>query len=273
MPTPNQNSEKNSSEAEIALLTQKLATLTAGRDELGGGSEANESSSDRAAQTPELWSSLHLVIPRSGRFHIPDSQPELYEQMRTGFEYWLEHPGGLPLDLSLRSEEGREDESHVGWVFERGPDGSIAQCTSPSFSLGVFSDLPGDLLESLYPVLSASTAPAERAENHVLLGLAGGSFPRAPRGYNESHPPATRALGYQQPPEMFTVLGACTHCRISTTERFHPQPDAHPKSSRGMRAPPAPGDNKAEVPELTPTSSRTLVAPALEVVDGDGLQP
>ncbi len=50
-------------------------------------------------QAPELWSSLHLVIPRS--IPYPDSQPELYEQMRTGFEYWLEHLGTLPLNLSL----------------------------------------------------------------------------------------------------------------------------------------------------------------------------
>ncbi|KAK0472394.1 hypothetical protein IW261DRAFT_1665570, partial [Armillaria novae-zelandiae] len=50
-------------------------------------------------QAPQLWSSLHLVIPRS--IPYPKSQPELYKQMCTGFEYWLEHLGALPLNLSL----------------------------------------------------------------------------------------------------------------------------------------------------------------------------
>ncbi|KAK0470434.1 putative glycoside hydrolase [Desarmillaria tabescens] len=261
-------------------------------------------------QTPKLWSSLHLVIPRS--IPYPDSQPELYEQMRAGFEYWLEHLGSLPLNLSLHSEERREDESEMlysqlEWVFEK----SRARWKHltvyiPSFSLGVFFDLPADqqydLLESIelgtsnyhtpfqfeyieFPFLSAATTPNLRKISFHLFSpdLRRGSFPQVLP--NITNLTLQRCEHWDMnTPEMLMILGTCTnlvHCYITTTERFHPTAQepaifvpahlAHLKSLRveacGFRGPPGAAPSFLNLPDIF----TYVVAPALEALDVDGL--
>lgn len=261
-------------------------------------------------QAPELWASLHLVIPRS--IPYPESQPELYEQMRTGFEYWLEHLGALPLDLSLRAEERREDESQmvysqIQWVLEisRTRWKHLAVYI-PSFSLSIFFDLPADqkydFLESIelgtsdyhtpfqfehieFPFLSTATTPN-------LRRISFSSFsPDLRKGSFLELLPNITTLTLQRcehwdinTPEMLVILAACTnliHCRISTSERFHPDAQdavafvtahlAHLKSLRievcAFRGSPVAAPNFLNLPDFF----TYIVAPVLELLDVDGL--
>ncbi|SJL18675.1 uncharacterized protein ARMOST_22272 [Armillaria ostoyae] len=261
-------------------------------------------------QAPKLWLSLHLVIPQS--IPYPDSQPELYKQMRTGFEYWLEHLGTLPLNLSLCSEERQEDESQmvysqVQWVFEKSRTRwKHLAVYLPSFLLGVFFDLLADqqydLLESIelgmsdyhtpflfkhikFPFLSTATTPNLRRISFDSFSpdLRKGAFPDLFQ--NITNLTLQRCEHWDiNTPEMLVILGACTniiHCRISTSERFHPDAQdpvvfmtvhfAHLKSLRievcAFCGPPVTAPTFLNLPDFF----MYVAAPVLDLLDVDGL--
>nr|AEM76790.1 putative glycoside hydrolase [Armillaria mellea] len=253
-------------EAEITSLVQKLATLTSERDELRR-SEANTLA--KIAELPadpantNTATICHLptellqeIFYRCLRRHpvIDAAEPPLLlGRMRTGFEYWLEHLGTLPLNLSLRSEESREGESQVEysqiqWVFEKSRSRwKNLVVYVPSFSLGVFVDLLADrqydLLESIelgtsdyhtpfqfehieFPFLSPATTPnlCRISFDSFSPDLRKGSFPELLA--NITSLTLQRCEHWDiNTSEMPVILGACTnlvYCCISTSERCHP---------------------------------------------------
>ncbi|KAK0218579.1 putative glycoside hydrolase [Armillaria nabsnona] len=312
-------------EAEITSLTQKLATLTSERDELRR-SEANAllevpklpadpadtSTTTICSLPPELLQEIFYRCLRRHPVMDAAEPPLLLGRMRTGFEYWLERLGTLPLNLSLRSEERREDESQmvysqIEWVFEK----SRARWKHlavylPSFSLCVFFDLPADqqydLLESIelgtsdyhtpflfehieFPFLSTATTPNLRRISFDSFSpdLRKGAFPNLLQ--NITSLTLQRCEHWDiNTPEMLVILGACinlVHCRISTSERFHPDAQepvvfaivhlAHLKSLKievcAFRGTLVTAPTFLNLPDFF----TYVAAPVLELLDVDGL--
>ncbi|KAK0193201.1 putative glycoside hydrolase [Armillaria mellea] len=281
-------------EAEITSLVQKLATLTFERDELRR-SEAN--ALPKIAELPADPADTNTTTI----CHLPTEllQEIFYRCLR-------KHPvmDAAEPPLLLGRDESRVVYSQIQWVFEKSKSRwkSLAVYV-PSFSLGVFFDLPADrqydLLESIelgtsdyhtpfqfghieFPFLSPATIPNLRRISFDSFSpdLRKGSFPELLA--NITNLTLQRCKHWDiNTPEMLVILGACTnlvHCRISTSERCHPDAQDlvvfaaahldHFKSLRieigAFRGPHVSAPIFLNLPDFF----TSVVAPVLELLDG-----